>query len=126
MDGRTSPLFSMGTHRTIIKSSNGDTPFSLTNEMNQPHPSRNRMPTLEGQRVDLVQNDEALPAVQEALKTRRLGITATTCNRAEDTEKLGPTMEGPYKVTEALGKGAYKLRGRDGKQLIADLEYQQP
>ncbi|GJW02460.1 reverse transcriptase domain-containing protein [Tanacetum coccineum] len=85
--------------------------------ISEPHPSRNRMPTLEGQRVDLVQNDEALPAVQEALKTRRLGITATTCNRAEDTEKLGPTMEGPYKVTEALGKGAYKLRGRDGKQL---------
>ncbi|GJV37181.1 reverse transcriptase domain-containing protein [Tanacetum coccineum] len=36
---------------------------------------------------------------------------------AEDTWKLGPKWEGPYKVTEALGKGAYKLRGRDGKQL---------
>ncbi|GKA20395.1 hypothetical protein Tco_0700384 [Tanacetum coccineum] len=39
-------------------------------------------------------------------------------SRAEDTRKLGPKWEGPYEVTEALGKGAYKLRGRDGKQLL--------
>ncbi|GKC23582.1 reverse transcriptase domain-containing protein [Tanacetum coccineum] len=38
-------------------------------------------------------------------------------SRAEDTGKLGPKWEGPYEVTEALGKGAYKLRDRDGKQL---------
>ncbi|GKD11598.1 hypothetical protein Tco_1196005, partial [Tanacetum coccineum] len=31
--------------------------------------------------------------------------------------KLCPKWEGPYEVTEALGKGAYKLRDRDGKQL---------
>ncbi|GKC93187.1 hypothetical protein Tco_1158629 [Tanacetum coccineum] len=35
----------------------------------------------------------------------------------EDTRKLGPKWEGPYEVTEALGKGAYKLRDRNGKQL---------
>ncbi|GJW31022.1 reverse transcriptase domain-containing protein [Tanacetum coccineum] len=28
--------------------------------------------------------------------------------------KLGPKWEGPYEVTEALGKGAYKLRDRNG------------
>ncbi|GJY02553.1 hypothetical protein Tco_0360705 [Tanacetum coccineum] len=38
-------------------------------------------------------------------------------SRAEGTGKLGPKWEGPYEVTEALGKGAYKLGGRDGKQL---------
>ncbi|GKB87138.1 reverse transcriptase domain-containing protein [Tanacetum coccineum] len=38
-------------------------------------------------------------------------------SRAEDTGKLGPKWEGPYEVTEALGKGAYKLRDHDGKQL---------
>ncbi|GJS93903.1 reverse transcriptase domain-containing protein [Tanacetum coccineum] len=38
-------------------------------------------------------------------------------SRAEDTGKLSPKWEGPYEVTEALGKGAYKLRDRDGKQL---------
>ncbi|GJY89915.1 reverse transcriptase domain-containing protein [Tanacetum coccineum] len=30
-------------------------------------------------------------------------------SRAEDTGKLGPKWEGPYQVTEALGKEAYKL-----------------
>ncbi|GKF97734.1 hypothetical protein Tco_0293555 [Tanacetum coccineum] len=34
-------------------------------------------------------------------------------SRAEDIGKLGPKWEGPYEVTEALGKGAYKLRDRD-------------
>ncbi|GJZ43035.1 hypothetical protein Tco_0590290 [Tanacetum coccineum] len=38
-------------------------------------------------------------------------------SREEDTWKLGPKWEGPYEVMEALGKGAYKLRDRDGKQL---------
>ncbi|GKA90449.1 heat shock cognate 70 kDa protein 2, partial [Tanacetum coccineum] len=31
--------------------------------------------------------------------------------------KLGPKWERPYEVTEVFGKGTYKLRGRDGKQL---------
>ncbi|GKC09332.1 reverse transcriptase domain-containing protein [Tanacetum coccineum] len=39
-------------------------------------------------------------------------------SREEDTGKLGPKWEGPYEVTEALGKGAYKLRDRDEKQLL--------
>ncbi|GJT26488.1 reverse transcriptase domain-containing protein [Tanacetum coccineum] len=41
-------------------------------------------------------------------------------NDASDTEdggKLGPKLEGPYKVTEALGKGAYRLRNRKGNIL---------
>ncbi|GJX20736.1 reverse transcriptase domain-containing protein [Tanacetum coccineum] len=38
-------------------------------------------------------------------------------SHAEDTRKLGPKWEGPYEVTEALGKGAYKLRDGDGNQL---------
>ncbi|GJY86659.1 hypothetical protein Tco_0500685 [Tanacetum coccineum] len=35
-------------------------------------------------------------------------------SHAEDGGKLGPKWEGPYEVTEALGKGAYKLRDRNG------------
>nr|GEW63468.1 reverse transcriptase domain-containing protein [Tanacetum cinerariifolium] len=38
-------------------------------------------------------------------------------SQAEDMGKLGPKWEGPYEVTEALGKGAYKLRDRNGKRL---------
>nr|GEY57449.1 reverse transcriptase domain-containing protein [Tanacetum cinerariifolium] len=39
-------------------------------------------------------------------------------SRVEETGKLGPKWEGPYEVTEAHGKGAYKLRDCDGKQLL--------
>nr|GEX85061.1 reverse transcriptase domain-containing protein [Tanacetum cinerariifolium] len=38
-------------------------------------------------------------------------------SHAEDIEKLGPQWEGPYEVTEALSKGAYKLHDRNGKLL---------
>ncbi|GJU74730.1 reverse transcriptase domain-containing protein [Tanacetum coccineum] len=38
-------------------------------------------------------------------------------SRTEDTGKLGPKWEGSYEVMEALGKGAYKLRDHDRKQL---------
>ncbi|GJX90909.1 reverse transcriptase domain-containing protein [Tanacetum coccineum] len=43
--------------------------------------------------------------------------TATMMQAIRKTGKLGPKWEGSYEVTEALGKGAYKLRDRDGKQL---------
>ncbi|GKD15735.1 hypothetical protein Tco_1200142 [Tanacetum coccineum] len=33
------------------------------------------------------------------------------------TGKLGPKWEGPHEVTEALGKGAYKLCDMDGREL---------
>ncbi|GKC72868.1 hypothetical protein Tco_1118751 [Tanacetum coccineum] len=42
---------------------------------------------------------------------------ANNASHAEDTGKLGPKWEGPYEVTEALGKGAYKLRDMDGREL---------
>nr|GEV32011.1 transposon Ty3-I Gag-Pol polyprotein [Tanacetum cinerariifolium] len=35
----------------------------------------------------------------------------------EDGGKIGPKWEGPYKVTKALGKRAYKLRDRNGNIL---------
>ncbi|GKE20271.1 hypothetical protein Tco_1431783 [Tanacetum coccineum] len=38
-------------------------------------------------------------------------------SHAEDRGKLGPKWEGSYEVIEALGKGAYKLKDRNGKLL---------
>ncbi|GJV35364.1 reverse transcriptase domain-containing protein [Tanacetum coccineum] len=135
-------------HRTMIKSSNGDTPFSLTYGTEAVIPAEIGMPTLRTAEVDLVQNNEALEINLDLLEERReqaaireakskakmeryynskvrsisfkpgdLVYRNNDASRAEDTGKLGPKWEGPYEVTEALGKGAYKLRGRDGKQL---------
>lgn len=42
---------------------------------------------------------------------------ANDASHTEDTGKLGPKWEGPYEVTETLGKGAYKLRDMDGREL---------
>ncbi|GKC19581.1 reverse transcriptase domain-containing protein [Tanacetum coccineum] len=47
-------------HRTMIKSSNGDTPFSLTYGAEAVIPAEIDMPTLRTAEVDLVQNNEAL------------------------------------------------------------------
>nr|GFC19556.1 reverse transcriptase domain-containing protein [Tanacetum cinerariifolium] len=42
---------------------------------------------------------------------------ANGTSHAEDARKLGPKWEGSYKVTEALGNGANKLRDMDGSEL---------
>ncbi|GJS83590.1 reverse transcriptase domain-containing protein [Tanacetum coccineum] len=135
-------------HRTMIKSSNGDTPFSLTYRTKAVIPAEIGMPTLGTAKVDVVRNDEALEVNLDLLEERREQATISEAkskrkiekyynakvrstsfkpgdlvyrnndaSHAEQGGKLGPKWEGPYEVTEALGKGAYKLRGRDGKQL---------
>ena len=38
-------------------------------------------------------------------------------SHAKEGGKLGPKWEGPYEVTESLGKGAYKLKDRNGKEI---------
>nr|GEV82130.1 reverse transcriptase domain-containing protein [Tanacetum cinerariifolium] len=135
-------------HRTMIKTSNGDTPFSLTYGTEAVISAEIGMPTLRTAKVDLVRNNDALginldllaekkeeAAIRKAkckakmkkyynskvrntsFKPRDLVYCNNDASRAKDTGKLGPKWEEPYEVTEALGKGAYKLRDRDGKQL---------
>nr|GEX35503.1 reverse transcriptase domain-containing protein [Tanacetum cinerariifolium] len=96
-------------HRTMIKSSNGDTPFSLTYGIEAVIPTEIGMPTLRTAKVDLVRNTSFKPG--------DLAYHNNDASRAKDTWKLGPKWEGPYEVTKALRKGAYKLRDRDEKQL---------
>ncbi|GKA32756.1 reverse transcriptase domain-containing protein [Tanacetum coccineum] len=99
-------------HRTMIKSSNEDTPFSLTYGTEAVIPTEIGMPIIRTTEVDLVQNNEALEINLDLLEERREEAVIREAKR-----KLGPKWEGLYEVTEALGKGAYKLRDRDGKQL---------
>ncbi|GJU94107.1 reverse transcriptase domain-containing protein [Tanacetum coccineum] len=58
-------------HRTMIKSSNGDTPFSLTYRTEAVIPAEIGMPTLRTMEVDLVQNNEALEINLDLLEERR-------------------------------------------------------
>ncbi|GJR43662.1 hypothetical protein Tco_1311765 [Tanacetum coccineum] len=55
----------------MIKSSNGDTQFSLTYGTKAVIPAEIGMPTLRTTKVDLVQNDEALEINLDLLEERR-------------------------------------------------------
>nr|GEY97866.1 reverse transcriptase domain-containing protein [Tanacetum cinerariifolium] len=57
-------------HRTMIKSSNGDTPFSLTYEIEAVIPAEIGMPTFKTAKVDLVRNNEPLEINLDFLEER--------------------------------------------------------
>nr|GEU60163.1 hypothetical protein [Tanacetum cinerariifolium] len=52
-----------------------------------------------------------------SFRPRDLVYRSNEASRAKDGGKLEPKWEGPYEITEALGKGAYKLRDRNGNTL---------
>nr|GEZ44861.1 reverse transcriptase domain-containing protein [Tanacetum cinerariifolium] len=101
-----------------IISNNGkqfwDDPFKDWCEKLCGYPDKNRHAYTQTAKVDLVRNNEALEINLDIFEERR---EEAAIREAKNTRKLGLKWEGPYKVTEALGIGAYKLRGRDEKQL---------
>ncbi|GJW43412.1 reverse transcriptase domain-containing protein [Tanacetum coccineum] len=58
-------------HRTMIKNSNGDTPFSLTYETEAVIPVEIGMPTLRTAEIDIAQNNESLEVNLDLLEERR-------------------------------------------------------
>ncbi|GJS12599.1 reverse transcriptase domain-containing protein [Tanacetum coccineum] len=111
-------------HRTTIKVSTGDTPFSLVYGTEAVIPAEIGMPTIRTAEVNIATNDDERRIDLDILEERReqaairdFVYRANDASHAEDTGKLGPKWEGPYEVTEALGKGAYKLRDMDGREL---------
>ncbi|GKC58065.1 reverse transcriptase domain-containing protein [Tanacetum coccineum] len=135
-------------HRTMIKSSNEETPFSLTYGTEAVILAEIGMPTLRTAKVDLTKNDEAMginldlieekreqAAIQEAKSNAKMEkyynskvrntsfrpgemvYRSNDVSHAKDGGKLGPKWEGPYEVTESLGKGAYKLKDQKGNEL---------
>nr|GEV62728.1 reverse transcriptase domain-containing protein [Tanacetum cinerariifolium] len=87
-------------HRTMIKSSHGDTPFFLTYGTEAVIPTEIRMPTYRTAAVDVARPGDFVYRSNDA-------------SHAVAGGKLGPKWEGPYEVTEVLGDGAYKLRSMD-------------
>nr|GFC35433.1 reverse transcriptase domain-containing protein [Tanacetum cinerariifolium] len=130
-------------HRKMIKSSHGDTPFSLTYGTKAVIPAEIGMPTYRTTAVDMVNNDEELrlnldlqelAAMSEArskskmkyynsrvrgvaFKPRDFVYRSNNASHAVAGGKLGPKWEGPYEVTDALGNGVYKLRSANGMML---------
>nr|GEW24977.1 reverse transcriptase domain-containing protein [Tanacetum cinerariifolium] len=135
-------------HRTMIKSGNRETSFSLTYGTEAVIPVEIGMPTLRTTEVDMIKNNEALginldlleekreqAAIQEAKNKAKMEKYYNTrvhntsfrpgdfvyqnneASHAKEGGKLGPKLEGPYEVKEALGRGAYKLRGHNGSIL---------
>ncbi|GJW35955.1 reverse transcriptase domain-containing protein [Tanacetum coccineum] len=140
-------------HRTMIKSSNGDTLFSLTYGTEAVIPAEIGMPTLRTTKINLKENKEALEINLDLLEERREQVAIreakskanmeryynskvrsvsfkpgylvyhnNEASRAEDTGKLGPKWEGPYEVTEALGKGRIQVKRPGRKSAPTDLE----
>ncbi|GJU13964.1 reverse transcriptase domain-containing protein [Tanacetum coccineum] len=134
--------------RTMIKSSNEETPFSLTYNTEAVIPAEIGMPTLRTMEIDLIKNDEALEInldlIEEkreqavfqkanskakmemyynskvsgtSFKPRDMVYRNNDASHAKDGGKLGPKWEGPYKVTESLGRVAYKLQDCQGNEL---------
>nr|GEW43852.1 reverse transcriptase domain-containing protein [Tanacetum cinerariifolium] len=74
-------------HRITIKSSNGDTPFSLTYGVEAVIPAEIDMPTLRTAKVDLIQNNEALEINLDFLEERREEAAIREAKSKEKMEK---------------------------------------
>ncbi|GJT13550.1 hypothetical protein Tco_0768233 [Tanacetum coccineum] len=107
--------------------------FQLTYGTEEVRSAEIGMPTLRTAELDLTKNNEALginldlieekreqAAIQEA--KREMVYRSNDASHAKDGGKLGPKWEGPYEVTESLGKGAYKLKDQKGNDLW-DMEH---
>ncbi|GJY00590.1 hypothetical protein Tco_0357608 [Tanacetum coccineum] len=98
------------------------TPFTLTYGTEAVIPAEIGMPTLRTAEVDLTKNDEALEINLDLIERKRRTSSNSRgknndASHAKDGRKLGPKWEGPYEVTESLGKGAYKLKDHKGNEL---------
>ncbi|GKE06750.1 reverse transcriptase domain-containing protein [Tanacetum coccineum] len=74
-------------HRTMIKTSNGDTPFSLTYGTEAVIPAEIGMPTLRTAEMDIAQNNEALEVNLDLLEERREQAAIREAKSKEKMEK---------------------------------------
>nr|GEY83791.1 hypothetical protein [Tanacetum cinerariifolium] len=99
-------------HHTMIKSSNGETPFSLTygTEATFWKRMRDQAAIQEAKSKDMMEKYYNARVCNIRFKPRDLVYRTNEASNAEEGGKLRPKWEGLYEVTKALGKGAYKLR----------------
>nr|GFC80547.1 reverse transcriptase domain-containing protein [Tanacetum cinerariifolium] len=119
----------------MVKSSHGDTPFSLTYGTEAVIPAEIRTPTYRTTAVDAVNNDEELRLNLDLLEERReLAAINEARSKSKMTKYYNSRVRGvafqpgdfvyrsnyasSYEVTDALGNRAYKLRSMDGTMLL--------
>ncbi|GJU54526.1 reverse transcriptase domain-containing protein [Tanacetum coccineum] len=114
-------------HRTSIKQSNGETPFSLTYGSEAVIPAEIGMSSYrtlmireelneEEQRLnlDLLQERREAAAIREA-RPGEFVYRKNEASKVKDQGKLDPKWEGPYRVTEAFENSSYKLQTMEDK-----------
>ncbi|XP_021991924.1 uncharacterized protein LOC110888721 [Helianthus annuus] len=139
--------FVLWAYRTTPKSYNGETPFSLTygTEAMIPaeigsHTARMKLRDEENEQdlrmnLNLLEERREVAAVKEAhykkllasyynTRMKKLNLVpgdlvlrANEASLQENTRKLGPNWEGPYRVAWANGKGTCKLETLEGKEV---------
>ncbi|XP_021975209.1 protein NYNRIN-like [Helianthus annuus] len=139
--------FVLWAYRTTLKSCNGETPFSLTYVTEAVIPAeigfttaRMKLRDEENEQdlrmnLNLLEERREIAAVREAkykkllesyynTRMKKLNLVpwdlvlrANEANLQENTGKLGPNWEGPYRVTWANGKGTCKLEMLEGKEV---------
>ncbi|GJX57044.1 reverse transcriptase domain-containing protein [Tanacetum coccineum] len=75
-------------HRTMIKSNNGETPFSLTYGMDVVIPVKIGMPTLITVKVDMIKNDKALEINLDLLEEKREQVAIQEAKSKAMMEKI--------------------------------------
>nr|GEV93445.1 reverse transcriptase domain-containing protein [Tanacetum cinerariifolium] len=101
-------------HRIMIKSSNEDTPFSLTYETKVKGEQAAIREAKSKAKMEKYYNSKVR---NTSFKPGDLVYRSNEASHAKKSGKLSPKWEGPDEVTEALGNGVYKLRDHNGKLL---------
>nr|XP_029148794.1 uncharacterized protein LOC114925358 [Arachis hypogaea] len=131
-------------YRTTEQSATGETPFRLTYgvdavisvEIGEPSPRLLIADMSEGVEKDLIEETREIAHLTETALKQRIALRYNARVLKRDFEerdlvlrrndigvptpgegKLAANWEGPYRVREVLGKGAYKLEKLDGKEV---------
>ncbi|XP_021980048.1 uncharacterized protein LOC110876178 [Helianthus annuus] len=133
----------MWAHRTLHKTSNGETPFSLTYGTEAVIPAETGLPNQRYKaweenecelqsNLDLLEERRNIAAIKEARYKKKIEkyynaraklykfkvgdyvLRSNDASRVEVPGKLTPKWEGPYRVKEASEKGSYVLEKIDG------------
>nr|GEV94384.1 hypothetical protein [Tanacetum cinerariifolium] len=102
-------------HRTSIKQSNGETPFSLTYGSVAVIPAEIGIPTYRTLMIRERYNEEEMRLNLDLLQ-REIVFRRNEASRVEDQGKLALKREGPYRVMEAYENGSYKLQTLEDKE----------